>query len=129
MDFRIDERGVTRQTVFRTTHIGWDDIRDYRLTIELRGLSPGVLYLHQDLSDLIHFGDVVRGVAGKSRAVFTVELLGDGERSVEVTGANEQVAEIVQRLHEPFVARARDELAKTKRVAFGPLQLADHSVQ
>ena len=33
----IDDVGVTRHYALRSTSIAWDEIRDYRLTIEIRG--------------------------------------------------------------------------------------------
>jgi len=41
----VDDTGVTRQRALSVESIAWDQIRDYRLTVEIRGARLEVLYL------------------------------------------------------------------------------------
>jgi hypothetical protein len=131
----VDDRGVTRRGLFRTRSLAWDDIRDYRLTIQLRGLAPDALYvLDSGLADVLWLTDAIRAAQGQSRVAFGIELHGDGGRRLEFNwrrfrGTTLAIAAILARIAERLAAPARAELAAHGTVRFGPLQLARHGVQ
>jgi hypothetical protein len=131
----IDERGVTRHGLFRTHTLGWPEIRDYRLRIDLAG-EPMPLrgMIDTGWTDFVPAVDVAAVASGRRRIRLAVELIGGSGRSVafgalRFRGANEAIPQILERLAPRLEAEARAELAARRRVTFGPLELSSEGVR
>jgi hypothetical protein len=129
---RVDDRGVTRHSLIRTHSLAWDEIRDYRLTIEMRGAKLEVLYLVDWLNLALIARDVRRGIHGEHRFRLGIELLGDSERVAfnwRFRAVPMAIAQILERIFPPLAARAHAQLAAGGIARFGPLALAEHGIQ
>jgi len=130
----VDDHGVTRERLTRTDTIAWRDIRDYRLTIEMRGAKPEVLYLVNFLfiNVALIARDAVRGFRGDHRFRLGIELLGAHQRVAfnwRFRGVAMAIAEICRRICGPLADQARARFAAEQRVRFGSLTLARDAVQ
>ncbi|MDB4960571.1 MAG: hypothetical protein JWP01_570 [Myxococcales bacterium] len=123
---RISDHSVERTTLFGRHALTWDEIRDYRLTIELtRRLS-------NELASTVHLHEVIEGYRGRHGLKLGIELIGDDDtvafnwRFRDVALA---IAQVVQRIRERFLASAQSTLVSTGAVTFGPLELSATSVR
>jgi hypothetical protein len=130
----VDEDGVTRERLTRRDSIAWHQIRDYRLTIEIRGAKVEALYLvhHVFFNVALIARDAVHGYRGDHRFRLGIELIGDDQRVAfnwRFRGVAMAIAEICRRICGPLAAEPRARRAAEGRVQFGPLILARDSVQ
>lgn len=124
----IDDRGVERHAPLSKNALSWDEIRDYRLTVELVGEWPALVYQVTDLAQLI---DLVNGYRGKHTCQLGIELIGASDtvefnwrfRDVELA-----IARILERIRGRTLADARSTLQATGKASFGPLGLTADAV-
>lgn len=128
----IDDHGVTRHSLIRTHALAWDEIRDYRLKIEMRGAKLEVLYLVDWLNLVLIARDVRTGLHGDHRFRLGIELLGESQRVAfnwRFRAVPMAIAQILERICAPLLVRARAHLRADGLVRFGPLALAEHGIQ
>lgn len=128
----VDDRGITRDRLIRTSFLAWEDIRDYRMTVEIRGGKLEVLYLLDWVNLLLIARDVARGLRGDHRFRLGLELIGDRDRvffNWRFRGVAMAIDRVLGRIAPPFAATARATLAREGLVRFGPLTLAADGVQ
>jgi len=125
----LDDAGVTRSGLFRTRSIGWRELREYRLSLELHGVSGDAGYLA--LGPLSTIWDALQGAQGRHEYRFGIELRGEHTRlrfdwrfrNVELA-----IREVLRRLHAPLIAAAHAELVEAGVARFGPLALGRAAV-
>jgi hypothetical protein len=128
----VDDHGVTRARLIRRQSLAWDEIRDYRLTIEMRGARIEVLYLVDIVNAALFIRDFIRGMRGKHSYRVGLELIGEHERvffNWRFKGVAMAIARVLDRIAEPLAQPARDTLARDRIVSFGPLTLSADAVQ
>jgi hypothetical protein len=128
----VDDTGVTRHRLMSTSSIAWHDIRDYRLTAEIRGSRFEALYLVDYLNLLLIGNDVRNGYRGDHRFRFGIELFGAAARVAfnwRFRGVVLAIAQIVGRVHPVLARQARAAFERTGVGGFGPLALTDHAIQ
>ncbi len=101
----VDERGIVSRSWFRTRHLAWESIDDYRLRVR-----PGANRLPGSISQL----------QGAGVSVTQGGWLGDLVPTIRV---------VLARLHPVLLDRARSSLARDGVARFGPLSLAAHGIQ
>lgn len=128
----VDDAGVTRRFALSAVSIGWDEIRDYRLKIEIRGARLEVLYLVRWIDMLLIANDVRNGYRGKHRLRFGIVLLGDDKRVAfnwRFRGAEIAIARILRRVHEQLAPPVQAAFARHGIARFGPLAISAHAIQ
>jgi hypothetical protein len=128
----VDDTGVTRHGLWSSRSIGWNEILDYRLTVEMRGARFEALYLVDNLNLLLIASDVVRGYRGKHRFRFGIRLVGvAGELAFNwrFKGVALAIAQIVRRIHPLLARQARAAFEASGVGRFGMLALADDGIQ
>jgi hypothetical protein len=128
----IDDTGITRQRALSAQSIAWDEIRDYRLTIEIRGARLEVLYLVQWMDVLLMANDVHNGYRGKHRMRVGIELRGDTQRVAfnwRFKGVELAIAQILQRIHPTLAAPVHALFARTGIAKFGDLTIGEHAIR
>jgi hypothetical protein len=123
----IDDLGVTRRGLFGTTRLAWGEVRDYRLTIELKPLSNLLTSQIGLLGDLMVLMDLGRG---NPAFKLGIDLHGEGKHVAfnwRFKGVELGIAHVLQRIGEPLIEQARAQLTATGSATFGPIQLSrDH---
>jgi hypothetical protein len=128
----VDEVGVTRHYALSAASIAWDDIRDYRLTVEIRGARLEVLYLVRWLDMVLMANDVRRGYRGDHRFRFGIELRGEHARVAfnwRFRGAEIAIARILRRIHPRLAAPVHAGFARHRIAQFGPLTIGEHAIR
>jgi hypothetical protein len=128
----VDDIGVTRHFALSSASIAWDAIRDYRLTIEIRGARLEVLYLVRFLDMLLMANDVRNGYRGDHRFRFGIELRGDDRRVAfnwRFRGVEIAIAQIVRRIHPRLAGPVHAEFARHGIAQFGPLTIGQHAIR
>lgn len=128
----VDDTGVTRRRALSVQTIGWDEIRDYRLTVEIRGARLEVLYLVQWLDVLLMANDVRNGYRGDHRMRFGIELLGDHQRVAfnwRFKGVELAIAQILQRIHPVLSRPVHARFEHTGIAKFGALTIGEHAIR
>lgn len=128
----VDDAGVTRRYALSAASIAWDDIRDYRLTIEIRGARLEVLYLVRWLDVALMANDVRRGYRGDHRFRFGIELRGEHARVAfnwRFRGAEIAIARILGRIHPRLAAPVHAGFARHGIAQFGPLTIGEHAIR
>ena len=128
----IDDTGVTRHRARSSESIGWDEIRDYRLTVEIRGARLEVLYLFHWIELVLMANDVHNGYRGQHRMRFGIELLGDTKRVAfnwRFKGVELAVAQILQRIHPRLSRPVHALFARTGIAKFGDLTIGEHAIR
>lgn len=128
----VDDRGITRERLVRTSFLAWDEIRDYRLTIEYRGAGVEVLYLVDWLNLALIGRDIVRGARGEHRLRLGLEVIGDSERvffNWRYRGVAMAIARVLQRVAGPLSEALQRTAGPSGIVRSGPLTLSEHGVQ
>jgi hypothetical protein len=128
----LDERGVERRGLFRTNALAWNELREYRLAIELRGAGPDLAY-RTPLGLVLEARDLLRGLAGSSTQRARIELYDVAGRRRIVFGwrfrdAALGIGEILARIAEPALASAHAELGRVGAASFGTLVIAEREV-
>lgn len=127
----VDDTGVTRHFLRSAASIAWDEIRDYRLTIEIRGARIEVLYLVRWLDVLLMANDVRSGYRGDHRFRFGIALLGDDQRVAfnwRFRGVELAIAQVLRRIHPRLAAPVHAGFARRRIAQFGPLTVGDHAL-
>jgi hypothetical protein len=126
----VDDEGVTRRRLIRTRQIAWSEIRRYRLSLELRGVTGDTGYVVA--GPLAWIADYGAAREGRHGLRFGMRLEG-AESSLAFNwrfrDVHTAIAAVLGRLHAPISARANAELASTKVARFGDLALAEHGIQ
>lgn len=128
----VDDRGVTRYFLRSAATIAWDEIRDYRLTIEIRGARLEVLYLVRWIDMLLLANDVRNGYRGDHRLRFGIVLLGDRTRVAfnwRFRAADLAIAQILGRVHDRLAPPVHAGFARHGIAQFGPLTIGAHAVR
>jgi hypothetical protein len=128
----VDDTGVTRHFALSSASIAWDAIRDYRLTVEIRGARLEVLYLIRYLDMLLMANDVRNGYRGDHRFRFGIELRGDDRRVAfnwRFRGVEIAIAQIVRRIHPRLAQPAHAAFARHGIAQFGPLTIGQHAIR
>ena len=128
----VDDTGVTRHFALSSASIAWDAIRDYRLTIEIRGARLEVLYLVRFVDMLLLANDVRKGYRGDHRFRFGIELRGDDRRVAfnwRFRGVEIAIAQIVRRIHPRLARPAQADFARHGIAQFGPLTIGQHAIR
>ena len=128
----VDDTGVTRHRALSSASIAWDDIRDYRLTIEIRGARFEVLYLVRWFDMLLMANDVRNGYRGDHRFRFGIELLGERTRVAfnwRFRGVDIAIAQILRRIHPRLALPAQTEFASHGIAQFGALTIDRHAIR
>jgi len=128
----VDDTGVTRHFALSSESIAWDDICDYRLTIEIRGARLEVLYLLRWFDVLLMANDVRNGYRGDHRFRFGIELRGARTRVAfnwRFRGVEIAIAKIVERIHPRLARPAHAEFAHHGIAQFGPLTIGQHAIR
>ncbi|MEO7731081.1 MAG: hypothetical protein ABIY55_08930 [Kofleriaceae bacterium] len=128
----VDETGVTRQRALSVQSIAWDEIRDYRLTVEIRGARLEVLYLVHWMDVLLMANDAHNGYRGQHRMRFGIELRGDTRRVAfnwRFKGVELAIAQILQRVHPALAAPVHALFARTGIAKFGDLTIGEHAIR
>lgn len=120
----IDDDGVTRRGLFSRVTMRWDEIDDYRIVARIPRASPIIPF-----EDLLRF---TASVAGEGRLAYELELR-SGERRLRIDSFFAEmprlIAQILARVGDRMLERARADLRDTGTARFGPLRLAPHAVQ
>ena len=142
--FALDEQSLTRRGWFGDTRVPWDEIRDYRLAIDLMPrvepgfqILPGPPTAGSRESTFALISTIVHALRDKDdaewRRVGRVTVWLRTERvalSLRRTGLDiALISEIVSRVHQRLAAAARKTLDATGTVQFGPLALTSHTIQ
>jgi hypothetical protein len=128
----VDDVGVTRHYALRTASIAWDEIRDYRLTIEIRGARFEVLYLVRWIDMALVAADIRRGYRGDHRFRFGIVLLGDGRRVAfnwRFRGVELAIAQVLRRVHPRLAAPVHAQFARHGIAQFGALTIGAHGIR
>jgi hypothetical protein len=128
----VDDTGVTRHYALRHASIAWDEIRDYRLTIEIRGARLEVLYLVRWLDMALVANDIRRGYRGDHRFRFGIVLLGDGKHVAfnwRFRGVEMAIAQVLRRIHPRLAAPVHAEFARHGIAQLGPLTIGAHAIR
>ncbi len=80
----VDEHGVTRRTLLGEQAIAWDDIRDYRIAVEIRGARVEILYLVDWINALLIANDIRNGYRGDHALRCAIGLYGANGARVAV---------------------------------------------
>ena len=119
MRVTIDERGVTARGWLRRRALAWDDIRDYRLAIELHGAPASLLHGYGLIGAYLIAEDVARGARGDSHVRVRLALRGARTRlALDDAGA---IARVLARIAAPAAAATR--------ARFGPLAIEADAVR
>jgi len=128
----IDDTGVTRRFALSAASIAWDEIRDYRLKIEIRGARLEVLYLVRWIDLLLMANDVRRGYRGDHRLRFGMVLLGEHKRVAfnwRFRGVEVAIAQILKRVHPQLMVPVQTGFARHGIAQFGPLTIGEHAIR
>jgi len=128
----VDDRGVTRRGLWSTRSIAWDEIIDYRLTIEMGSPRFEGRDLVESLNPLVPVSDVVKGYRGDHRFRFGIRIVGNAQVVAvnrRFLGVALAIAQIVRRIHPRLVHHARAAFERTGVGQFGRLALADHEIR
>jgi hypothetical protein len=128
----VDDTGVTRHYALRSASIAWDEIRDYRLTIEIRGARLEVLYLVRWLDMALVANDIRRGYRGDHRFRFGIVLLGDAKRVAfnwRFRGVEMAIAQVLRRIHPRLAAPVHAEFARHGIAQLGPLTIGKYAIR
>ncbi|HEX8115430.1 MAG TPA: hypothetical protein VF516_47210 [Kofleriaceae bacterium] len=128
----VDDTGVTRRFALSTASIAWDEIRDYRLKIEIRGARLEVLYLVRWIDMLLMANDVRSGYRGDHRFRFGMVLLGEHKRVAfnwRFRGVAIAIAQILKRIHPRLALPVQTEFARHGIAQFGPLTIGEHAIR
>jgi hypothetical protein len=128
----VDDTGVTRHFALSAASIAWDEIRDYRLKIEIRGARLEVLYLVRWIDMLLLANDVRKGYRGDHRLRCGIVLLGDRTRVAfnwRFRGVEIAIAQILRRIHTRLAIPVRAGFARHGIAQFGPLTIGQHAIR
>ena len=128
----LDDTGVTRRFARSAASLAWDEIRDYRLTIEIRGVRLEVLYLVRWLDMLLMARDVRSGYRGDHRFRFGIVLLGDHTRVAfnwRFRGVELAIAQVLRRIHPRLASPVQAGFARHRLAQFGPLTIGEHAIR
>jgi hypothetical protein len=128
----VDDTGVTRRFARSAVAIAWDEIRDYRLKIEIRGTRLEVLYLVRWIDMLLMANDVRNGYRGDHRFRCGIVLLGDHKRVAfnwRFRGVEIAIAEVLRRIHPRLALPVQSEFARHGIARFGPLTIGEHAIR
>jgi hypothetical protein len=128
----VDQSGVTRHYALSTASIAWDEIRDYRLKIEIRGARLEVLYLVRWLDMLLMANDVRNGYRGDHRFRFGIALIGDHTRLAfnwRFRGAEIAIGQILRRIHTRLATPVHAGFARHGIAQFGALTIGEHAIR
>jgi hypothetical protein len=128
----FDDTGVTRRFALSTASIAWDEIRDYRLKIEIRGARFEVLYLVRWIDMLLMANDVRNGYRGDHRFRFGIVLLGEHKRVAfnwRFRGVEVAIAEVLKRIHPRLALPVQLGFAHHGIAQFGPLTVGEHAIR
>ena len=128
----IDDTGVTRRFALSAASIAWDEIRDYRLKIEIRGARFEVLYLVRWIDMLLMANDVRNGYRGDHRFRFGIVLLGEHQRVAfnwRFRGVEVAIAAVLQRIHPRLALPVQIGFARHGIAQFGPLTIGEHAIR
>ncbi len=129
----VDDWGVTRRTVLGEHALAWNDIRDYRIAVEIRGARIEILYLVDWINAFLIAKDIRNGYRGDHALRFAIGLYGaNGARVAfdwRFRGVASAIAQIYRHIGERLAADAQRRLAATGVARFGPLALAAHGIQ
>jgi len=128
----VDDTGVTRSFALSAASIAWDEIRDYRLTIEIRGSRLEVLYLFRWIDMALMANDVRNGYRGDHRFRFGIVLLGDEKKVAfnwRFRGAELAIARILRRVHPVLAEPVHADFARHHIARIGPLTVGDHAIR
>lgn len=128
----VDADGVTRTRLWSVQHVGWDEIRDYRLTVEIRGGAREAGSVASWLPGVLTFLDARSGYRGDHDFRFGIELLG-GAAPVAFNwrfmGAAMAIGRILAQVRERLAAPVRAGFARAGIAVFGPLTLGEHAIR
>jgi len=123
---------VTRKGLRQTSHVGWDEITDYRLTIELTGTFATVPFgFDPDLAELEELVNVLHGIEGARTYRMGIALHGGAVPVVfDWRFRDEQlaIAHVIATVHPRLTAAARARLSATGSIAFGPMALTSAAI-
>ena len=128
----VDDTGVTRRFALSAASIAWDEIRDYRLKIEIRGARLEVLYLVRWVDVLLMANDVRHGYRGDHRFRFGMVLLGEHKRVAfnwRFRGVAIAIAQVLERVHPRLALPVQTGFARHGIAQFGPLTIGEHAVR
>jgi hypothetical protein len=128
----VDDTGVTRRFALSAASIAWDEIRDYRLKIEIRGARLEVLYLVRWIDLLLMANDVRNGYRGHHRFRFGIVLLGEHKRIAfnwRFRGVEIAIAQILRRIHARLATPVRADFARHGIAQFGALTIGEHAIR
>ena len=128
----VDDTGVTRRFALSATSIAWDEIRDYRLKVEIRGSRLEVLYLVRWVDVLLMANDVRHGYRGDHRFRFGMVLLGEHKRVAfnwRFRGVDVAIAQILKRVHPRLTLPVQTGFARHGIAQFGPLTIGEHAIR
>jgi hypothetical protein len=128
----VDDVGVTRHYALSAASIAWDEIRDYRLKIEIRGARLEVLYLVRWIDMLLMANDVRRGYRGDHRFRFGIVLLGERARVAfnwRFRGVEIAIAQILRRIHARLAMPVHAGFARHGIAQFGALTIGEHAIR
>jgi hypothetical protein len=128
----VDDTGVTRHFARSAASIAWDEIRDYRLTIEIRGTRLEVLYLVRWIDLLLMANDARNGYRGDHRFRFGIVLLGEHKRVAfnwRFRGVAIAIAEVLERIHPRLALPVQIGFARHGIAQFGPLTIGEHAIR
>lgn len=128
----VDDTGVTREFAWSRKSIGWDEIRDYRLKIEIRGARLEVLYLIKWIDLALLAADIRNGYRGDHRFRFGIELRGDHKRLAfnwRFLGVEIAIAQILRRIHPRLAAPVQAGFASHGIAQFGPFTIGEHALR
>lgn len=128
----LDDHGITRTSLFSTQALPWGEIDDYRLTFEMTGGFPELLYFVDWIETALFVLDVVNAARGKSNVRLGIELRGAARslrfnwRFRDVTRA---IAHVLDRIGPRVATNARARLATDRCVGFGDLVISEREVR
>lgn len=128
----VDDRGVSRERLWSSQALAWDQIRDYRLTVEIRGGAREAGSVASWLPIVLTLVDARSGYRGDHDFRFGIELFGDGPRVAfnwRFMGAAMAIGQILPRIRERLAAPVRAGFARTGIAVFGPLTLGEHAIR
>ena len=128
----VDDTGVTRHFALSAASIAWDEVRDYRLKIEIRGARFEVLYLVRWIDMLLMANDVRNGYRGDHRFRFGIVLLGEHKRVAfnwRFRGVEIAIAEVLKRIHPRLALPVQIGFARHGIAQFGLLTIGEHAIR
>jgi len=128
----VDDTGVTRHFARSIASIAWDEIRDYRLKVEIRGARLEVLYLVRWIDMLLMANDVRNGYRGDHRFRFGIVLLGEHTRLAfnwRFRGVELAIAQILRRIHARLAMPVQAGFARHGIARFGALTIGEHAIR